>query len=84
MANGITVRQAIDTELEGKNDANMTNADTIRCIRHLAVGIDSMGTHEKRLSGVERRVKLHTRIFIGVWSVTGGLIVAFFKKQFGL
>ena len=39
MANGITIKQAIDNELEGKD--KVTLDDTVTCIKHIASGIDA-------------------------------------------
>ena len=82
MANGISVKQAIENELADKTE--YTTADTIKCIKHLASGFDNLNGIDKRLDAVENRVKWHSKIFVGIWTVTAGLVAGAVKKVFGL
>jgi len=81
MANGITVKEAIENELEGKSAYTVN--DTIKCIKHIASGIDNMACNckddkknpIKRIDNLESEMKFHKRFLSAVWGLTGGVIV---------
>jgi len=75
MANGISVKQAIENELDGK-DAYTIN-DAIKCIKHIANGIDNLPVAkcQTRLTNLETEMKFHKRFLSAVWGLTGGTIV---------
>jgi len=83
MANGITVKQAIETELQGKT--NFTTEDTVKCIKHIADGLDNLQCTAvtKKVDALERKVTFHARILSGLWAVTVGSVIAFFSSKFG-
>ena len=80
MANGITVKQAIETELEGKTE--FTTQDTVKCIKHIADGLDNLqcGKVYKEVKALESRVKFHEKIFGAVYTVTIGTVIAWWKS----
>ena len=79
MANGISVKQAIEIELEGKS--TITNEDTVKCIKHLATGIDNMSEKVGSVDKIESRIKWHEKIFGAVYTVTIGTVIAWWKSR---
>jgi len=77
--NGISVKQAIEIELEGK--ATITNEDTVKCIKHLATGIDNMNEKVSRVEKNESRLKWHEKIFGAVYAATIGTIIAWWTSR---
>ena len=78
MANGITVKQAIETELEGKTE--FTTQDTVKCIKHIADGLDNMTGKIDKVDKIEIRIRWHERIFGAFYTVTIGAIVVWWKS----
>lgn len=81
MPNGITVKQAIETELEGKTE--FTVDDTIKCIKHIAGGLDNMARKIDKVDKIEIRIKWHERIFSAVYTITIGTVIAWWKSNNG-
>ena len=77
--NGYTVKQAIDIELDGKSE--ITNEDTVKCIRHLATGIDNMSAKVGSIDKLESRMKWHEKIFGAVYTITIGTVIAWWKSR---
>lgn len=75
MVNGITVKQAIENELDGKD--KYTINDIVKCIKHIADGIDNLPVDQcqERLRKLEGSMRLHKRVLSAIWSVSGGVIV---------
>lgn len=80
MPNGISVKQAIDNELNGKD--KYTIQDTIKCIKHIADGIDNLPVAkcQSRLNALESDSKWYKKIGAALWALTGGLIVWVIKE----
>jgi len=76
MANGgISVKQAIENELEGKDEYSIK--DTVTCIKHIAQGLDNLpcSSQGDRLTILESQAKWYRKAFGTLWGVTGGALV---------
>jgi len=81
MANGnLTVKQAIDNDLEGKEQ--FTIEDTVKCIKHIAQGLDNLECSKviARVSALEVKVKWHQRVFGALYTITIGAVIALTTK----
>ena len=83
MPNGLSVKQAIENELEGKDEYTIN--DTVKCVKHIADGLDNLqcSTIATKVDKLETRVKFHAKIFGTVYAVTIGLVIAYLKSKFG-
>ena len=72
MANGLSVKQAIENELDGKEKYSID--DTVKCIKHIAAGIDNLPVTQcqKRLDVLESDSRWYKRIYVFIAGIIGG------------